>query len=177
MPFTLRTRINAGPRDFTRFPSEGEPLGQSLLSLVSDRVQDGKLPRPAALVLRPQEVLQIDLLPVQRSTADTHRFLAACTRLEPDVEAIALVGVLGLRLSPRAEKSVPALVVFVEWPDCRWWSAQRILREQQLVPELPARLRSAEEGWPRPGGLGGWWSRGRVEQLALNVRRNTPTVH
>jgi hypothetical protein len=175
---SLRTRVSQAARDPERFPTESdEALGQALLARVEALVAESKLPRPALLLFGPEQVTQVDLLPVQQTGANMHRFIAACTRVDLEVDVVALVGVMGLRLSRDSKQSIPAAMVFLERPDCRWWSAQRVLKEKKLSDELPARLRSAEEGWPRPGGLGGWWSRGRYEGLQLKLHRDTPTVH
>lgn len=175
---SLRTRVTQAARDPERFPTESdEALGQSLLARVEALVGEKKLPRPALLLLGPEQVTQVDLLPVQRAGANMHRFIAACTRVDLEVDVVALVGVMGLRLSKKSKQAVPAAMVFLERPDCRWWSAQRVLKDKQLSEELPVRLRRAEEGWPRPGGLGGWWSRGRYEGLELKLKRDAPTVH
>jgi hypothetical protein len=175
---SLRTRVSQATRDPELFPMDSdEALGQALLARVEGMVGQAKLPRPALLLLGPDQITQVDLLPVQQAGANMHRFIAACTRVDLEVNVVALVGVLGLRLSRQSKQSVPAAMVFLERPDCSWWSAQRVLKDRQLSDELPVRLRCAEEGWPRPGGLGGWWSRGRYEGLQLKLHRDAPTVH
>jgi hypothetical protein len=165
---SVRTRISIGPRDPQRFPGEDDDLGRSLLALVEGAIEEqGKLPRPSLLAFRPEQVEQYDLRPVVKSDADVHRFISAVAG-QPGIEAVSLLGVLGVRFG-RAPMPTPAVVAFVEWPDCRWWSAVRPLEERALREDWPALLRSAVEGYPRPGGMGGWFSRARREQLQLRV--------
>lgn len=156
-----------GPRSFTRFPVEEEAIGPSVLALVEEAAAKGP-PRPAVLGLGPEHVEQYDLLPLLRAKADVHRFVAAVAGQE-GLEAVGLVGTLGVRFGGRRNKPQAALVVFFEWSDGRWWSAVRPLHERKLRDDWPALIRTAEEGHPRPGGLGGWWSRARFEGLRLQA--------
>ena len=59
---------------------------------------------------------------------------------------------------------------FVEWPDSRWWWALRLLENRGFREDWPQVIRQAREGDPRPGGVGGWFSRGRRERLRLNAQ-------
>ena len=171
---TVRTRLSIGPRDPERFPAGDDPLGRSLLSLVEGVIRDKqKMPRPAVLALRAEQVEQYDLKALLETKSDLHRFTSAVAG-QPGVEAVALLGVVGVRYN-RAAKGVPSVLVFLEWPDCRWWSAVRPLEERALRDDWPAMIRSAEEGYPRPNGMGAWFSRARREQLQLRVgSRNQP---
>jgi hypothetical protein len=57
--------------------------------------------------------------------------------------------------------------VFIEWPDGAWWLWARPLRDRVIRDDLPPEIRAAWDGWPRPSGLGGFWTRARVEGLRL----------
>ena len=171
-PFPIRLRVAIGKRDPERFPADAAALGHSLAGLAEAVITDReKLPRPVALVIMADQVEQYDLAAVIQAKADVHRFIAAAAG-QPGVEAVALVGALGVRFGPRV-KPRPALVTFIEWTDCRWWSGVRPLHERRLREDWPAMERSAEEGYPRPGGMGGWFSRARREGLKLRMNDRT----
>lgn len=165
---SIRTRVSIGPRDLERFPLEDDALGASLMAMVEGVITDkGALPRPAVLALRPEQIEQYDLKALLESEADIHRFVSAVAG-QPGVDAVALLGVVGVRFG-RARARTPAAVVFLEWPDCRWWSAVRPLEDRALRDDWPAIQRSAVEGYPRPGGMGAWFSRARRERLQLRM--------
>ena len=78
---SLRTRVSQAARDPERFPTESdEALGQALLARVEALVAESKLPRPALLLFGPDQVTQVDLLPVQQTGANMHRFIAEIGR-------------------------------------------------------------------------------------------------
>ena len=168
---TVRTRVAYGPRDPERLPFEDEALGAALYELVEKVVREqGKLPRPCILGLREELVERYDLPGVVQSGGDVHAFTSAVAG-QSGVDAVAIAGVLGVRLGGARER-VPALVTFVEWPDGRWWSALRVVRDRRLAEDLPVLVRRADEGYPRPGGMGGWWSRSRFQGLSLSLSRS-----
>jgi len=168
---TVRTRVAYGPRDAERFPAGLDALGESLYALVEGVLLDkGKLPRPCILGIRGELVERYDLPGVVQSGGDVHAFTAAVAG-QSGVEVVGVLGVLGVRLGG-AKQRVPGLCVFLEWPDGRWYSALRVLRDKALVDELPVLIRTADEGYPRPGGLGGWWSRARFQGLSLSLHRS-----
>lgn len=166
-PFPLRVRVAHGPRDLLRFPEGPDELGPVLLGLVEEKVAEGKTPAPAVLAFSSETLRQYDVVPVLRAKAELHRFVAAVSGTD-ELECVALLGVPRVRLG-RAKEGTPAALAFVEWSDGRWWSGMRVLKNGELSEDLPAVVRTAEEGWPRPGGLGGWWARGRREGLRLSM--------
>ena len=78
------------------------------------------------------------------------------------VRAIGLMGVFGYRARP-TDTPVPTPLVFLEWEDGRWWQWRALMdpTDNALRTETETVLR-AVDGIPRPRGLGGWWTRGRV---------------
>ncbi|MEQ1507867.1 MAG: hypothetical protein ABMB14_36905, partial [Myxococcota bacterium] len=55
----------------------------------------------------------------------------------------------------------PVGLVFLEWPDCRWWS-WRVVLDGAGAPVADSESRyCAVDGDALPGGLGRWWSLGR----------------
>ncbi len=165
---SVRTRVAIAPRDLDRFPLDDDALGSSLMGLVEGVITDrGALPRPVVLALRPEQIEQYELKDLLGGGADVHRFISAVAG-QPGVEAVALLGVVGVRFG-RGGVPTPAAVSFVEWPDCRWWSAVRPLEDRSLRSDWPAIQRAAVDGYPRPGGMGAWFSRARRERLQLRV--------
>ena len=164
---SIRLRIASAPRDLIRFPEASGALGASLFGMLMERVTEGRLPRPALLTFSDDRIWQYDLVPLIQGRADLRRFIGAATR-EPGVECVALMGVLSVRLK-RQDRPLPAAVTFLEWPDCSWWSGTRFLGpDRRPRADMPSMVRSAEEGYPKPGGVGGWWSMGRREGLRLH---------
>ncbi|MCB9743948.1 MAG: hypothetical protein H6741_35510 [Alphaproteobacteria bacterium] len=165
-PFALRTRASIGPRDPEALPEAPEALGGSLMSRVEAAVERG-LPRPVALGISPTHVEQFDLVPLLKAQADLHRFVSAVAGQE-GMEVVALLGTFGVRFG-RVREPRCSVICFLEWPDGAWWSALRPLDDKALREDWPAVVRSAWEGYARPGGLGGWWARSRREQLKLRL--------
>lgn len=179
MPPAFRIRVSVTARDPTRFPFEDDDaLGGRLYDLVCRAVVDPnrgppRLVRPAMLTLQDDQIDQYDLAPFTRSDAHhRHRLLAAIAGQE-DVRAVAVVGVLPVRLG-RMPHPMPAASVFVEWPDNRWWLAWQFVDPREgLVGEHPV-IRRAVDGWPKPGGIGGWFATARRLNLRLVLKPIIP---
>ena len=154
-------------RDPAKFPFEADALGQAMLKVLEDHASEGRMVRPTGFGIGAEAVEYYDLLPVIRGEHDVHRFISGIAG-QPGVDIVAMAGVLGVRIG-RMPKPAPGLVVFLEWTDSSWWSATRMLDQKTLREDWPARIRTAEEGWPRPNGLGGWWTRSRVQNLRLQM--------
>lgn len=164
---TIRTRHAFGPRDLERFPREDDALGRSLLARVEGVLRDkGKLPRPSILGFRDDAIERYDIPPIVEQGGNVHAFTSAVAG-QPGMEAVCIAGVVGVRRG--RGPSTPALVVFLEWEDNRWWSALRMLRDGKLDEDLGALIRLAEDGYPKPRGMGGWWARSRFQGLRLHV--------
>lgn len=159
----VRTRTRVGARDFLALPPQRYALGPAVYARVEAAAAQG-LPRPSALALSPLHIEQHELLPLVRGGADVRRFIAAVAGQE-QIEVVGVVGGVFARSRDHAPR--PTLVTFLEWPDGYWWMAARPMDQRRLDPARPAEIRHAGERWPRPGGLGGWWSLTRVEGLVL----------
>jgi len=169
----LQLRVHSGPRDHARLPSDDDALGDALFEQVRSATARG-LPRPAVLVLDAQQVRQFDAVPLlQRAPFDQGRLLAAVGG-QPDAECAALAGGLTLRTGGGPAR---AIVVYLEWPDNRWWTAWQPLDGSGRPAGEGPRVRRAVDGAPRPGGLGGWFSRARREGLRLRLEPQTPPGH
>ncbi len=171
-PFPIKMRIGGAQRDEARYPRDDQALGRALLARVEDVLARG-IPRPTVLAFTDDQVWWYDLGPAVKMKADIHRLIAAIAG-QDGIDCVAVVGVLNVRVSKRHH--FPGAVAFLEWPDGRWWSSMHPLRplpdkKLEPVPQAEVIERSAVDGWPRPGGLGGWWTRARVEGLKLRVQR------
>ena len=171
--YPSRIRVGVAPRDKGLFPVEGEALGEALYRRLEKAIAEGRLPRPAVLAFMEDQITQYDVLPMVRAGADLHRFVSSVAGQE-GVEAVASVALV--RLGPRSTKRVQKLagMCFVEWPDSRWWGALRLLDDKKIREDWPVSIRCAEDGDPRPGGVGAWFSRARRENLRLNMTLDRP---
>jgi hypothetical protein len=167
----FKLRVQVAERDPVRFPKEDDALGESLFGLLGEALSQGRIPRPAMLVLRDRQVDQFDLLPILREGGwATQRLLAGLVGRE-EVEGAALVGVLMVRQGNRRDaRPMQAAVCFVEWPDNRWWTAwQPLDARNRRVGEAPV-VRRAVDGWPKPGGVGGWFATARRNRLRIELK-------
>jgi hypothetical protein len=172
-PFPIKMRIGGIERDPERYPLEDEALGRALLARV-ERVLENGTPRPTILAFSADQVWWYDLVPAIQMKADIQRLIAAVAG-QDGIDCVGVVGVLNVRVA--RGRAFPGAVAFLEWPDGRWWSfmlplVRNSAGQLSKVPAAELIERSAVEGWPRPGGLGGWWSRSRVEGLKLRVHRS-----
>lgn len=161
----VRLKIRHAPRDPVRFPADDDALGDLSFTRVKDALNRG-LPRPALMVVGPTLVDWIDIAPVLHLGPPHAPLMVAALAGQPENLCAGLLGVMTLR---RGDKAVGrAAVVFLEWPDNRWWTAwQPLDRQGVLIGEAPS-VRRAVDGWPRPGGVGGWFA--AVRRLGLKPR-------
>lgn len=168
----MTLRVRTGPRDVERFPVEDHELGESIFGLFAKSLERG-LPRPAFLLLREGQVDEVDALPILRlPSPQGHRLLSGLAGRD-GVECAALVSPMTVRTGPST--GARAGVVFLEWPDNRWWTAWQPLDDsRRLLGDGPA-VRAASEGWPKPGGVGGWFATARRLGLRLRLQPAAPT--
>ena len=157
----IQLRVRTLPRQ-PIFPTEDDALGERLWSTLNERLDKGPS-RPSAVMLRGDVVHVVDLAPLTAEPRLAHQRVSGLCAVE-GVEALALVGPLFRR---RRQGPVERYaVVFVEWADGRWWFTQRRLTEAGGVfPGSEAETWRAVEGASRPGGLGGWFTRARFENM------------
>lgn len=154
---------------------------ETLVGWVTRAVASGRA-APAAVVRRPGRVDLLALGPVQKAKVHMPGFLACLTRSElPEAgspDALAIVGVV--RTGRRGgDPAVPMAVVFVEWPDNRWWFWRALLTSDGQIREDTIERRSAVEGDPLPNHFGRWWSHGRRNRLTMRLApaEPPPMVH
>lgn len=167
----MTLRVRTGPREPSRFPVEDQELGDAIFGLFAKGLERG-LPRPAFLIFRQEQLDEVDALPILRMPpALGYRLLSGLAGRE-GVECAALVSPMTVRTGP--DTGARAAVVFLEWPDNRWWTAWQPLDDQRrLLGEGPA-VRAAAEGWPKPGGVGGWFATARRLGLRLRLHPAAP---
>ena len=168
----LHLRVHTGPRNRSVLPEDDDALGGALFERVRAATARGA-PRPAMLVIEPDEVRQYDAVPLLRQAQSDRGRLLAAIGGQAGVECAAFAGSLTVRMGPRREPT-RALVVYLEWPDNRWWTAWQLLDGQgRPVGDAP-RIRRAVDGAPRPGGMGGWFAQVRREGLRVRMERVRP---
>ncbi len=158
----VRVRLAHAPRD-PDFPDGDDALGTAVWGRLVQAV--GKGPVRPMLVAVFAEVAQLVDLPPVLAAGDPHRGIAAFAS-QPGAVALAAAGVMVRRNGGRVVGRFA--MVFIEWPDGRWWSCDHPLdAEGALLSGVEADVQRAVDGAPKPGGLGGWFRRARFEQLAL----------
>jgi hypothetical protein len=164
-PFQLRVQV--GARDLDRFPEADEALGESLFAMLVS-VLDRGLPRPSMMVFRPDQIDRFDVVPVLKSEAPHRERMMAAIGGQAESSCAALVGVFRVRFGPMRQPQ-RAIICYLEWPDNRWWTCWQLVDEQRaLIGEEPI-VRRAVDGWPRPGGVGGWYAMVRRTGLRLRM--------
>lgn len=167
----IRVRVSVARRE-PDFPvGDDDVLGQRLVQRVIRAAARGPLP-PAAVVLRPDDAQVIYVAPLLEHARDRHRVLASLAG-QPGVEGLAIIG----RFTQRQRGVEPRRLAgaFIEFSDGRWWCSWRPVTESgHLIPTDEDEVLRAVEGHPRPGGLGGWFSRARFEGLRAELTRAGP---
>ncbi|MSP56536.1 MAG: hypothetical protein EXR69_13190 [Myxococcales bacterium] len=175
----MQLRVRTGPRS-TRFdppiaeaaePGElDDALGLCVWRVLAEAISRGS-PPPAILLLTPEQAHMVDLVPLLKAGESLNgRGVSGLASL-PGVDAMALVGLLTRRQRGRTEGRVA--VAFLEWPDGRWWLARRALVPLGsgigLDPLKDVTVERAVDGHGKPGGIGGWFRRARVEGLRVEL--------
>ena len=158
----LQLRVGSSFRDQRQ--TTDDELGQYLVGRVKEALERGSAP-PSALLVRPERLDCLGLAPVVQAGMNVGRFVSTLTRsrtVEPTGEVLA-VGVLGTVQTrpPGGGEQVPMVVVFLEWPDCRWWQWKALLGPSGELLGATQTLNRAVDGDAMPHGLGRWWSTGR----------------
>jgi len=172
-PIGLRIRVGSRRRDPEEYPEQDDALGEALFGKLLEALQRG-VPPPALLLLRQEVVELVDLRPLLEGGHAVDRFIAAAAG-QDGVQAAALLAVLSMR--ERGRPVGRAAVAFVEWSDNRWWQAYQLLNQGfKALDDMPPVQRRAVDGFPRPAGLGGWFSTARFLQLKLRLQRDAAAI-
>lgn len=176
----MQLRVRTGPRR-ARFdphivgldePRElDDALGLCVWRVLAEAIDRGS-PPPAVLLLTPEQAHLVDVVPLLKvGEALDGRGVSGFASL-PGVEVMALVGLLTRRQRGRTEGRFA--VAFLEWPDGRWWLARRALvpvgAGLGLDPLMEVMVERAVDGHGKPGGIGGWFRRARVEGLRAEMQ-------
>ena len=160
----------------TIYRPEGEDsddvVGRDITALVRNALARGAAPG-SALVLRAGRLDIIPMGPLVQKKVHIGAFLAGLSRsVLTEAGGAMAVGVMGRfrwRYAPNKEQ-VPVVMVFIEWPDGRWWHWRAVIDESnKAVREDTATLHRAEDGLAKPRSLGGWWSLGRRRKLNVKL--------
>lgn len=153
---------------------DDDQTGREMVALVRNALQRGRAPG-AAIVFREDRLDIMPFGPLVRAKVHIGTFIASLTRATIDEGSEAqCVGVVGRFNWKHHGKGpgVPVAMVFLEWPDGRWWhwraavdvSGNEILEDTDI-------LHRAIDGYPKPNTLGGWWSLGRRRRLNVHLNR------
>ena len=168
-------RAYQSPRDMERFPREDEALGRAVHRVVEEALEKG-VPRPTLFVFFSGQLDRFDLVPLMKQPRATRDRMIAAIAGQREVECVALIGVLQVTRAGRTSIGKGA-VAYLEWPDNRWWTAWMPLDAEGKPARDRVEERSAVEGYPRPGGVGGWFSLARRAGLRLHMNTKDSTVH
>lgn len=163
----VRLRSRKASRDPYRFPVGDDALGRALFAeLLAMQVSERRPPTLYALWER--EVSWYELGPALAAPPPQRERLIAALAGQPEVTAAAISGIVNLRFG-RADPGTSCAVVYLEWPDNRWWTAwQPVDAERRPLGDGPT-VRRAVDGAPRPGGVGGWFAMCRRLGLKLTL--------
>lgn len=166
---TTRIRIGSLPRGEPRADHEE---GLRLRDVLLDALSRGPAPL-VAVVLRRERVDLVETEPAAAIRLPLHHFLAGLARSETptggEVDAVGLMGVA------RVSDAARVALVFLEWPDCRWWSWRAAVEPSgRSVREDTAMVSAAVKGDRLPDGLGRWWSLARRARIRLGLRPAPP---
>jgi hypothetical protein len=156
---------------------DDEVLGGRLASLVKENLPRNGAPT-VGLVVRRDKVVLVPLRPVVQAKWRVAWLLGGLARWDEGdgaPEAIGLMGQIKVRKSGDDAWS-PLAVVFLEWPDGRWWHWRGVLDGESGLLEGSEDQSRAVDGLARPSGLGGWWTLARRHQPDLKLERVLPPV-
>jgi len=157
-----RVRVTLARRSPDFVAADDDGFGRGLVARVLKVVGRGPLP-PAVFLFRAEDVQIIYVAPLLAGVKDPHRVLASLAG-QPGVEAMAILG----RFTQRQKGAGPRKLAgaFVEWTDGRWWASWSPVDDAgRLIPTDEDEVLRAVDHRPRPGGLGGWFTRARFEGI------------
>ena len=159
-PADLRFEVDFNARDGEEYPPDDESLGRSLFQNIHRQSFLGPL-KPQLLVFFPEIVEHIALQPTANLSFRQKQAVIAGLVGRQQVELVALI--CGFAHKGEAK----GVLCFLEWPDNRWWHGWQVMEEPgKLLSHLPIVSR-AIDGKPKPGWLGGWFSRSRRHNLCF----------
>ncbi|TVQ91109.1 MAG: hypothetical protein EA397_11485 [Deltaproteobacteria bacterium] len=158
------------------WPSD-DALGNYLVELVAEAIDRGGA-APAMVGVWREELQILPIAPVLEQGWAPQVFLGSLSRT-PHAnfgtvpEAVGIVGRLRYRRTNQ-EPWVSMAIVFLEWPDGRWWRWRQLLDADGKRTAESATWDRAVDGLPRPDNLGGWWRLGRLGAPPLRVDAMPP---
>ena len=172
---SVRLRGSTSPRDPILYPADDEALGFALFAQVSVALKRG-MPAPAAFIFFPDRIDRFSLGSLAGLPVHARNRMVSAMAGQDEVECMAMLGAFRFRgRGPLNGQWVAS--VFVEWPDNRWWTAWQPVGPTRELVGLDPQVRTALDGSPRPGGVGGWFAQARRQGLKLRVQREGAPVH
>jgi hypothetical protein len=161
-----------------KWPDDDDDIGRELTALVRNAVTKGRAPG-SVVVFRAGRLDIIPMGPLIQNRVHMGAFIGGMTRSRlEEAGSVDIVGVMGrFRWRPNGkDEGVAVAMVFLEWPDGRWWHWRAVIDPAAGgLREHSELLHRAEEGLPKPRSLGGWWSLGRRRSLSVQLSPRTPT--
>lgn len=183
----LKVQVASVFQDFGAL--DDDALGNHLVEMVVPRVPERRAPT-VVTIARDDRLDVLGLKSVVENRLPMRTFIGSLTRASVDdgtVGHASAVGLMGtIEVAPRSgEARVPMAVVFLEWPDCRWWHWRALIEPTTRELRLDTvTLTRAVDGDPLPPGFGRWWSTGRLMKTSphfagwpARVEAAAPVVH
>lgn len=173
MRFPRAREASGEEPSLARSRDDDDALGLAIWRMLAEALGRG-VPPPAVVLLTDEQVHLVDIVPLlQGGETLDGRGIAGFAGVA-GVETMAVLGVL-----TRRHRGVPSgrfAVAFVEWPDGRWWLGRRAIVDGPggrlgVDPLAEVEVDRAVDGASKPGGLGGWFRRVRVEGLRVELRQ------
>ena len=157
------------------WPDEDQ-LGERLSALVQENLPRNGAPS-VGLVVRRDRVILVPLKPVVDAKWRVGWLLGGLARWDEGgvPEAVGIMGQIKVRRSGQGPW-IPLVVVFIEWPDGRWWQWRALLDSDGAVIPDTTNVARAVDGLARPSGLGGWWTLSRTRKPNLKLERKLPPM-
>lgn len=155
---------------------DDDRLGERLAALVRENLPRNGAPT-VGLVVRRDRIVLVPLRPVVQAKWRVGWLLGGLARWHDEgaPEAVGLMGRIRVRKG-KDEPWAPLAVVFLEWPDGRWWHWRALLDSEGAIVEGTEAQTRAVDGLPRPSGLGGWWTLARRHKPNLKLERRLPPM-
>ena len=153
---------------------DDDRLGELLVGAVRGALSRGGAPT-MGVVARRDAVHLVPLLPLARAGVPLPVVLGGLARWDEGAGLPEAVGLVGrVRVRRRRGPWSPLALVFLEWPDGRWWEWRALEgADGELVADTEGIAR-AVDGLPRPGGLGGGGTLARRRRPQLRLERRVP---
>lgn len=172
---TLSLRLQTLEPDDPWWPDD-DRLGEGLVGLVRRNLARGA--PTTAVVVRRHKLVLMPMHPFADAGIALPMVLAGLARWTEGGDPPEAIGLIGRVLQRRGGRgpAVPVALVFLEWPDGRWWRWRQVLDADGEPVEDGVELARAVDGLARPAGIGGYWTLARTRKPRIELRPRVPDV-